>query len=269
MYKTSDGGLNWSNIYDFGSANNFGNKGVRFFNENNGFIIFGNKFFKTANGGASFTEHTISSNIYNNSGTYFLDENNGWAIVTEKPPPDYIDRYYIYKTNNGGISWNNISRIESGGIMSSIKFINQNEGYLASEFFIFKTTNSGTNWNLYCTPENTYYQYVELINNEPSFFSRTGILSRPTGVIDSTKWTAKGKLTNSAILLITDTYDQTFYANGSVSRNSSNVNFSCSNYSGGGNRFGSGGGTYSFDSGFLNIVLDLPNNEKWKIKLRR
>lgn len=269
IYKTTNGGLNWFTLYDLGSPNSSAPRSARFFSEQNGFVISGNKFYKTTTGGTSWDEHIISSNIYTNSGTFFLNENIGWIIVTERASPDFIDRNYVYKTNNGGSTWTNISRIESGGIRSTIRFTNENDGYLASQYFIFKTTNSGSNWDLYCNPENTYYQNVEIINNEPCFFSRIGIMSKPSGVIDTMKWVAQGKLTNSAIMIIANTYDRTYLANGSSSRNSNSINFSCSNYSGGGPRFGAGGGTFSFDSEILSVLLDLPNNEKWKIQLRR
>lgn len=271
FFKTTDGGISWTSIYDWGSSSSvfFSNSRLKFFDEMNGYVYYADKFFKTSNGGLNWTSTQIAPLAFGFNDIFFLNQSTGWIILTEQEPTVYT-RNYVYKTNNGGVTWNQLSRVEAGDqVWSTIRFVNDNEGYLRGRNFIFKTSNSGLNWVQYYFPENTYYQNVELINNQPYFFTRTGVMSTPSGAIDSTKWTAQGNLTNSTIQLIARTSDNFQFANGTITRNSNNVTFNCSNYSGGGSRFGSGGGTFSFESGNPIIILDLPNNEKWKIKLKR
>ncbi len=271
FYKTTDGGLTWTSIYDWGVVTNYIYfTRMRFFDESNGFIYFQDKFLKTSDGGLSWTSIQVSPSAFGFEDIFFLNQNVGWIILTEEVQPGVYTKVQVYKTNNGGLSWNLMSRIEGGNIVpNSIRFISENEGFIRSKNFAFRTTNSGANWIQYSIPQNTYCQNVSLINNQTCFFSRTGTMYKPSGIIDTAQWVADGKITNSSIVTIVNSSDRTYYANGSISRNSSDITFNCYNYSGGGPRFGAGSGTFSFDSGFLNLFMNFPNNEKWKIKLRR
>ena len=255
LYKTTNGGVNWNNIFTWSSSSN---KSMKFFDDLNGLILDGDtKCKKTTNGGINWTEYSI-----NNSGSirswYFLNSNTGWA--TGYGANDDV----LFKTNNGGQTWTQVSSLYA----SVLKFQNENTGYGIRGEFLLKTTNSGINWqNRYALPSSLYLNSLEIINGEPVTFTNNQIL-KPSGIIDTTKWVATGNITNSAIKLITHAPDHDVYANGELLVNSNNIVFTSYNYSGGQN-VAAGGGTYSFDSGFLDIVLNFANNEKWKVKLKR
>lgn len=252
FYKTTNGGANWNNIFNLGAS--FYYRNMKFFDELNGVILSQNTCSKTTDGGISWNEYIIGNSDYITT-WFYLNSNIGWATSYDG----------IYKTNNGGQTWNQISE---GSGQYQIKFVNENLGYCFDSEFLLKTTNSGINWiNKYAMPPSAGISNIQLINGELAAFTYNQIL-KPNGITDTTKWVTTGRITNSAIKSITHAPDFDGYANGEFTTVSNNIIFTSYNYSGG-HDDAVGVGTYSFDSGFLNIVLNLPNNEKWKIKLRK
>lgn len=253
FYKTSDGGISWNNIFNWSSSTY--NRSLKFFNELTGVILGDNTCRKTIDGGISWNEYSIISSGYIYS-WFFLNSNTGWAGSNDN---------LLLKTNNGGQTWTQISDLSN---CFQIKFMNENEGYCFSGEFLLKTSNSGVNWqNKYALPPSASISQLHIINGELAAFTNNQIL-KPSGIKDTTKWVATGRITNSVIKSITHAPDFDGYANGEFTTVSNNIIFTSFNYSGG-NDDAVGVGTYSFDSGFLNIILNLPNNEKWKIKLKK
>ena len=84
---------------------------------------------------------------------------------------------------------------------------------------------------------------------------------------DST-WSAVGSITNPAIILITGAIDSIYTAGGTFWRSGSNITFVVTNYSGSSGSQNTGTGTYALTDK-LTINLNLANNEKWKIVLKK
>lgn len=106
----------------------------------------------------SITEYTFPYDFLIINDLYFQDQNNGWAVGRlDWYEPDSINlsccKAKIFKTNDGGANWNEIEIGNISGILNSITFIDEMNGYAAGqEFFgegktiILKTTDGGKSW---------------------------------------------------------------------------------------------------------------------------
>lgn len=261
LFKSTNGGINWTSILIPGSPS--GIRNIKFFSETEGILLTGynqnSKFLRTNDGGLSWFEYLVSSQTDYISDVFFRNSNTGWISVHTE------NNSQILKTNNGGITWSILN--SNMPTLKKIQFENENTGYGISSHFVFKTTNSGINWSMFYTSEMGYSLALQYINNKINVFAANGKLFRESGQTDTTKWIAKGQITNSIIKSITSAPNEIVTANGNYSTSSDNIYFTVSNYYSTHND--SGSGKYYFSSGYLYITLNLPNNEVWKIKLRR
>lgn len=221
--KTTDGGITWNTIKalssaffnvncspdgkaffigDVGKLYSTSNAGVSIdsfsFNENvmdiffpdnnNGYVIGRNHFFKTLNGGINWTAVTplngislnnslyygslfftdattgwiiLGSNIYYNDGTI-----NNWTAATLSPAPaSTFDGIYasspntiyastqdgeVYKSTNGGLNFSRVADFPETDF-SDIHFVDDNTGYVSIGHKLYKTTDGGNNWQTVAT----------------------------------------------------------------------------------------------------------------------
>ncbi|MCU7497682.1 MAG: T9SS type A sorting domain-containing protein [Ignavibacteria bacterium] len=98
VYKTTDGGKEWKEIYRDQKAGDL--KEIFFVNSNTGFIAgTGARLLKTTDGGASFNPVAISNKTNEIKSVYFQDEMTGWILISE---------YGILRTTDGGLTWNTV-----------------------------------------------------------------------------------------------------------------------------------------------------------------
>ena len=133
---TTDGGSNWiaQNVDD-----SYDLRSVFFIDENNGWVV-GNLNWPvltlhTTNGGSDWTFISLDSVSFNNLyDVQFIDVNNGWIVGANGK---------IFKTTDGGISWN----VQSSGTsynLHSVDFIDQNTGWVVGDDgTILHTSNGG------------------------------------------------------------------------------------------------------------------------------
>ncbi|MFH0992149.1 MAG: YCF48-related protein [bacterium] len=182
LYKTTNGGANWtkqslgtgigtiSSIYfinattgwiagDFLiarttdgstwiSSGTFTGKhyNIHFIDANNGFSVgqYGT-FFKSNNGGVSWTKITFPSTSVSLYGAFFKDGNTGIVVGGEWGSSRTTG--HVYRTTNGGTSWTEIS----AGLfyqLNAVTFMDANTGIAVGEVGgIMKTTNGGLNWS--------------------------------------------------------------------------------------------------------------------------
>jgi len=153
IFKTTDNGNNWATIKL--NTNSFLSS-VSFVNENTGWVSAYNSVHKTTNGGYNwFLCDTGGFFPDNNRGIYFIDENTGFLInyyIAQYPTPYSSSR--IMKSTNGGYAWSVIYQYNLPPYtqfqtpkMTSLKFFNQNTGYVTvSNGDIINTTNGGYNF---------------------------------------------------------------------------------------------------------------------------
>ncbi len=121
----------------------------------------GNNFvLKTSDGGKTWTStslHGVPSSLY------FTNRDTGYCTTF----------YGIYKTINGGVSWN-ITYSDSV-VYNSIKFTDENNGWAvgnttSNNGFLLKTTNAGNNWNESPLPAVVVSPQVQLTNDSTGYF---------------------------------------------------------------------------------------------------
>lgn len=260
LLKTTDGGLNWN----FTTLGALYPSNVKFSSESTGIVQSmnsageGRAYSKTTDGGITWINYTTPEGFHFFN-SFVLNDNVIWIYGNDE------ENFLLYKTNNSGQTWN---EIDNKIPIWQVKFVNENLGYgITLDNFLIKTMNGGMSWSTYSTPVVPSGSNLNLFNDQPSYYFSDHKSWKPSGIIDTTKWTANGMITNSAIKLITNAYPVELRANGDFGINSNNIVFTVYNYSNTHNKVGTG--TFSFADGFLYIDLNLPNDEKWKIKLRR
>ncbi|ROL61534.1 hypothetical protein D9V86_05285 [Bacteroidetes/Chlorobi group bacterium ChocPot_Mid] len=139
IYRTDDGGVNWSKQKDFGSGqDSMSMRAIFMIDENNGWIA-GSKVYYTNDGGANWNEVDVAGKkIYFND-VFFVNANYGWVIGAES-----------YRTTDGGSNW--IKMDISGGsgsntYLGKVFFADINTGYISSYGKLLKTTDGGVSWN--------------------------------------------------------------------------------------------------------------------------
>ncbi|MFC2084310.1 YCF48-related protein [Bacteroidota bacterium] len=147
MYKSSDGGLNWSKVI---IGDQFIPWSVHFNNEGIGWIGVNNGIYRTVNGSESwdltaFDTLQVGKIIFRE--IYFWDDYTGWAIPTWL---ETTQNDYIFYSNDGGINWLQ-QHIPGRDILESIDFVTVDIGFMVgeselSEGVLYKTTDSGDNW---------------------------------------------------------------------------------------------------------------------------
>ena len=152
IFKTINGGENW---FDVSSSDNVEWFSMSFIDANHGWVGGRqSKVAKTTNGGASWEIKTLVTSAGNNviETMYFYDNNEGHVAGGGYYNPDR--ETYIYKTTNGGSTWN-LKLNLIGGVLLEMKFVDRENGFVVgTNGGFFKTNDGGNNWNSYFL--NTY-----------------------------------------------------------------------------------------------------------------
>jgi len=139
VLRTFNAGLSFTNLSDssLGTLIN-----VRFFNSSLGIVAGSNGIFKTINGGTTWAQIlSVSTNL----GAFFLDSLTFYMITGSNSTPF---PGFIYRTINGGISWQK-QFLQNGMFLNGgIYFHDSNTGWVVSGGgTILYTSNAGsTNW---------------------------------------------------------------------------------------------------------------------------
>ena len=139
--KTTNGGINWISINTGANASR-----LFFVNDTIGILYNGDNFYRTTNGGATFTPLFSAGNpVLNAYVVDFPSVNIGYAAST-----NINDSVTIYKTSDQGATWNYAGYINANvNMIMNIHFATDSIGYLSADFGrIYKTTDGGQTWNL-------------------------------------------------------------------------------------------------------------------------
>ncbi|MFN5630145.1 MAG: YCF48-related protein [Bacteroidota bacterium] len=186
MYKTSNGGLTWSQVFGYGGT---GCYTIKFLNDTLGYAgAYNSRIYRTTNAGLSWAQQTTFQTNEEISAIDFSDITHGVA-VTES---------YIYRTTNGtnwggttflggnkvsgafsptgtiivgdthgGIfkganfatTYNNVNSQSGLQVFRRIKFVDAQNGWVGGDGYnILKTNNGGNTWTV--TNPTTYIDYV-------------------------------------------------------------------------------------------------------------
>jgi photosystem II stability/assembly factor-like uncharacterized protein len=163
IWRTTDQGATWISS---GSLNaNSEVTGIQMLNSSLGFASgfdFGASkglFFKTSDGGSTWTTQIISSPAQLNlNSVYFRDPMNGYLAGRFIDSTTSIYKSIIFNTSDGGLTWT--SQVLAGAGLNVVEFVNDSTGYIGGygssaacgSSVIFKTTDSGTSWQTESTP---------------------------------------------------------------------------------------------------------------------
>lgn len=134
LYKTTNGGINWTK-QETGSSSNI--TGLYFINELTGWLATSDgQILNTGNGGTTWSLQSTNSGV-NFKNIVFANENTGWATTSNGN---------ILKTTNGGTTWVNPTTDFIGSIIKiKINSIN-NLKAVSSIGKVYTSTNGGVNW---------------------------------------------------------------------------------------------------------------------------
>jgi photosystem II stability/assembly factor-like uncharacterized protein len=133
-WKTTNGGLNWTSTFDFGSATT-GYKSLHFINEQTGWCAGTGGIFNTTNGGVNWNPQSASNFVFGLTGNiFFPDANNGYIS----------DDNSVGKSINGGAAWTKAFAL--GGGYHDLHFVTATTGYVSDNMYIYKTIDGGSTW---------------------------------------------------------------------------------------------------------------------------
>lgn len=148
MYKTIDGAVTWTPLYEGYDIIDEGISSIVFIDENTGIVSGGynqRQTRKTTDGGETW--ETIG---YTNYGQMqFVTNDIAYARAGNNSDAR------LYKSIDGGTNWNLV--FEDDDSMGSFHFINENVGYLVGDYsLIYKTTDGGDSWEELTLPYGFY-----------------------------------------------------------------------------------------------------------------
>ncbi|NOQ25598.1 MAG: T9SS type A sorting domain-containing protein [Bacteroidales bacterium] len=134
ILRTINGGQNWNQLSS--GTSEILNE-VFFCNNTDGYIVGRNgTVLKSSDAGATWVNLNFP-NSYHISSCNFFNKDTGW-VATEYPGT-------VYKTVNGGSSWDSIYHVSS---FYDIYFIDSDTGFVVSfTEFVYRTTDGGENWS--------------------------------------------------------------------------------------------------------------------------
>jgi photosystem II stability/assembly factor-like uncharacterized protein len=148
VYKTTDGGANWTTLIPNGGLGGYYYfRNIEFLNENVGFLgTLSNRFYKTIDGGTTWNQVTnITPNPLAICG---LD---GVGSSTIYGCGAYFSPAYIIKSTDSGATWQYTDMSAYANALVEVLFLDENIGFAsgnnASGALILKTTDGGGTWS--------------------------------------------------------------------------------------------------------------------------
>jgi photosystem II stability/assembly factor-like uncharacterized protein len=137
VYRTNDGGWNWSVDSLPGSL---GGNSLHFVNENVGYVVGDSGWIaKTTNGGSDWD--TIQKGSEDLRHVHFTDPDHGWAVG------GYPVGNAVYRTTDGGDTWRDASSgINDFYLLKGVHFVDQDQGWVLTQDSLYHTINGGQDW---------------------------------------------------------------------------------------------------------------------------
>jgi photosystem II stability/assembly factor-like uncharacterized protein len=145
IYATVNGGTIWEKVPFSGYPPDDDFYKVQFMNDSLGFVLGYNGVYRTVDNGGTWVNHWLPVVAHKGAwGMSLLNEQWGYLLGSQWMEADPI---VIYKTIDGGLSWQGIEGSESSILRSimTIEFIDDRTGY-AGGGVIMKTADGGKSW---------------------------------------------------------------------------------------------------------------------------
>lgn len=138
IYKSIDGGINWALYQSNNNAYNIGGLGNKFC-----FVGQDNTINYSTNGTNYYTQSYYIANPINSQTLGFRD-----CFISSANIFYACSGRYIYKSINGGNTFDSVYVFPEGSINNSIFFTNDTNGWLCRTIGLYKTIDGGINWTL-------------------------------------------------------------------------------------------------------------------------
>jgi len=171
VYKTTDGGLTWTEQLsheDLGNGYYFRN--IEFLNASIGFLgTLNGTFFKTVDGGATWSTVTIDPNPAAICGLDTVGTTTVYGCGA------YFTPAHIIKSTDSGMTWEYIDMSAYANALVEVLFIDEQTGFAAgrnnSGGTILKTTDGGATWTeLFNTNvQGEYVWKLQILESNPNF----------------------------------------------------------------------------------------------------
>lgn len=140
------------------------------------------RFTRTTNGGAKWKSGSIGAPTgYNTWNISAVDSMTAWVSTFDH---FNLNNGRVYKTTNGGLSWQHQATANFTSACKFVHFFNANEGVAVGENEVFITSNGGTNWVLQTSIPVPYGGPAYFIINSYEVFGKNHIwLGDEAGVV--------------------------------------------------------------------------------------
>jgi len=178
IFRTTDRGSNWHEIYNTGlngSIDNFYR-----YNENTIYALHKFAYLKSTDRGNTWTRKEVSSYPNYLNSIMFLNDSTGYIGSQDS---------IILKTTNYGENWFgiNVHPVSPFTYFSSVMFKNENTGFCVSSEAkgSYRTTNGGINWTHYPNQSGTGAFYGDFINIQNYYSTDFGLTWIQRNAVDS------------------------------------------------------------------------------------
>lgn len=171
IFKTSDGGKNWT---DISLAKRRGLMSVHFTSDTVGYVTASDTIFKTVDGGRTWTNTALGETEGSHCTVFFPSEKIGYCEYQTNKEVG-LDETIIYKTLDAGKTWKKQSSFGSFNFNARMIFLNEKVGYIVGFFKVFKTVDGGLNWKKQTSSKPSFGNFYDnatdicFPNNETGF----------------------------------------------------------------------------------------------------
>lgn len=163
ILKTIDSGLNWLNKNPLPGDNYF--LDVFFFNENNGWICCDEGLvMKTEDGGETWSSQYC----------YTSSDLRSICFINDSVGLTCGDFGEVYRTVNKGNDWYKILQLPYLDNLSSIDFINEENGWISGDGVVLATHDGGINWEELPAPSSARFNCIDFVSVDEGYIVGEG-----------------------------------------------------------------------------------------------
>jgi len=188
IYRTLDNGQNWTKLIDIPYGFFHGD----FQLTRSGDLTFARIYYQvfdhpnvlyiSSNNGDSWKKIDLTFDRHLRS-VYFHDANHGYVSMEGD----------VYKTLDGGDTWDNVQSFKEGGLANNIQFMNEMEGLMVFYNRYYMTFDGGQSWNFeYCSNTESIFDVFAIdgqyySGNRDGFYKRMPNPDYDCGIVNSVK----------------------------------------------------------------------------------